>query len=458
MHNYRVDQSSYILFFLTLLFLFFVPINKAYSKYACIPTCDVTDGKAFAFSGLGLATSNENVLELSVRSAQENLEFEIGIFDGDADNAWDLNSGTPGLLDVVVYLDPNEDGSGTIQIAQWSSDGSFGDNAGLPMPDNDWFNRTLINTPGALNTDGSYYSYKVLITFLTPEVNNVSNTFKVRSDGFISIVREQPFSYLILITDDTAFNAVYPNTDFDDPACFDPVAFSPYSYCDPIDPNCCLNNNNYDGVWEFNFIVPEGVDKIDIWDGDLDFGSSSFDADGNCDFADGVDVDTNDPNTPDNIIPEWAEGTSVVFEGISTPTNPSDDAGCSRIISRPPSVIYSLISPTGIRYINNNPSGTEEWELYNIGTGPVDPVVRDVSVAIIEPGLWTLRVEGNDLTNLNAFRLPYAIIGVDDEGFPVVPEGPSTPVPTLNQSGLFVFVLVALLMAIYFIKRKKIYS
>ncbi|MGB2692571.1 MAG: hypothetical protein WBC96_08750, partial [Thermodesulfobacteriota bacterium] len=64
----------------------------------------------------------------------------------------------------------------------------------------------------------------------------------------------------------------------------------------------------------------------------------------------------------------------------------------------------------------------------------------------------------NDLTNLNAFRLPYAIIGVDDEGFPVVPEGPSTPVPTLNQSGLFVFVLVALLMAIYFIKRKKIYS
>ena len=66
-----------------------------------------------------------------------------------------------------------------------------------------------------------------------------------------------------------------------------------------------MNPTLYDGIYEFCFIVPEVIDTLDIWDGDFDFGSSSFDSNGNCILPDGVDVDTDDPNTP-IPLPEWS--------------------------------------------------------------------------------------------------------------------------------------------------------
>ncbi len=75
-----------ILFLPIFLFLFVFPIKSAYSQFVCLPNCNVNDGKMFAFSGVGLATTNEDVLELRVTSPAENPQFEIGVFDGDADN------------------------------------------------------------------------------------------------------------------------------------------------------------------------------------------------------------------------------------------------------------------------------------------------------------------------------------------------------------------------------------
>ena len=366
----------------------------------------------------------------------------------------DTVAGLPALLDIEVFLDPNGDGSGTTSIARYSSDGSFGDNTGNPMPDNDWFQAVLNNNPGALNQDGTDYVYKLNIINLNNGISS-ANTFKVRADGQLFVVAGQPFSYLVLITTELAFEIVYPNIDFFDPLCTDFTAFLPFFFCDPADPNCCINETNYDGSWDFSFLVPPGVETLEIWDGDLDFGSASLDPQGVCNFADGVDVDSDDSNTPNNIIPPWAVGTSVNFEGMVSPTNPSDDSACSRVISRPPSVVYSLVSPNGARYDNTNPSGDQEWELFSISTNPPDPTLYDFSVSEIPPGVWKVEVTGNDLTNLNAFTLPYDLCAVDMSGNPVGCDGRTVEVPTLNEWGVAGFSALVLLISVYYIRLRK---
>ncbi len=408
----------------------------------------------FAFSGVGLATTNEDVLQLRVTSPAENAQFEIGIFDGDADNTWDTVAGVPALLDIEIFLDPNGDGSGATSIGRYSSDGTFGDNIGNPMPDNDWFQVVLNNSPGALNPDGTEHVYKLIITNLNNGISS-ANTFKVRADGQLFAVAGQPFSYLVLITTELAFEIIYPDIDFFDPLCTEASAFLPYFYCDPADPTCCINNTNYDGSWDFNFVVPQGVETLEIWDGDLDFGSASLDAQGVCDFADGIDVDSDDPNTPNNMVPPWAVGTSVNFEGMVSPTDPSDDASCSRIISRPPSVVYSLISPNGTRYDNSNPSGDQEWELFSISTNPPNPDLYDMSVPSIPPGVWKVEVIGNDLTNLNAFTLPYDLCAVDSLGNPAGCDGKMVEVPTLNKWGLITMFTIIGIAGFIVIRRRQ---
>ncbi|MEM7008951.1 MAG: hypothetical protein AAF462_07445, partial [Thermodesulfobacteriota bacterium] len=448
--------NSRALYFLAVfIFLTVIPLKSAYSNFVCLPNCNVNDGKMFAFSGVGLATTNEDVLELRVTSPADSAQFEIGIFDGDADNTWDtVSGGVPALLDIEIFLDPDADGTGTTSIARYSSDGSFGNNTGNPMPDNDWSSIVLSNVPGALNSDGTQHVYKLTITNLNNGISS-ANTFKVRSDGQLFAVAGQPFSYLILITTELAFDIIYPNIDFSDPLCSDAAAFLPYFYCDPADPSCCISNTNYDGRWDFNFLVPQGVDTLEIWDGDLDFGSASLNSQDQCDFADGVDVDSDDQNTPNNTIPPWAQGTSVNFEGMVSPTNPSDDSGCSRIISRPPSVIYSLVSPDGTRYENTNPSGDQEWELFSISTKPFDPDLYDISVPVIPQGVWRVEVNGNDLTNLNAFTLPYDLCAVDSSGIAVGCDGRVEEIPTINQWGAAALSAVFALIAIYYIRLKK---
>jgi hypothetical protein len=226
-------------------------------------------------------------------------------------------------------------------------------------------------------------------------------------------------------------------------------------FCDPVeDPSCCLNPTNYDGVWKFCFIVPQSIDTLDIWDGDLDFGSESFDAEGNCIKPDGVALDTDDPNTP-IPLPEWALNTDAITQSASIPTAPADDHGCSPLVNRPPSVTYDLVGPNGVSYTNVNPSGNIEWELFNISTLPFNPIFFDIHVDSIEPGLWCIKTNGNDMQNLNSLRVPYAVIGVDEEGNPVFPPEMPTRIPTLNEWGLLTLSAFALLISVYYIRRQR---
>ncbi|MCP3977995.1 MAG: hypothetical protein GY716_01515, partial [bacterium] len=113
---------------------------------------------------------------------------------------------------------------------------------------------------------------------------------------------------------------------------------------------------------------------------------------------------------------------------------------------RDPSVRMDLVFPDGRSFANDNPSGNQEWEQFLVTTdatcdasaaciqGPVpggldpdDPVglpCADACLAPasaqIPPGVYEARVEGVDMFNLNALRLPQ-ILCVDEIGTPCVP-------------------------------------
>ena len=446
---------NFVLLFAVLFLFCITPVKSAYSQYACLPTCSVTDGEFLALAAMGLSTSNNRDAEFQITSPGDNNTFEIGIFDGEGtiDN-WDINNAPFVVLDYRLFLDPKGDGTGSpLLYVQWSSNGTFGENIGDPMPNDDWFIRILQNVEQARTPSGDY-SYKLEIRNINPGALAL-NGYKVRSNGTLSIPAGSAFNYISSPRTIGDFEVLYPNLDIDDPACFDPL--TPAQFCDPTtDPSCCLNPTNYDGVWEFCFVVPESIDTLDVWDGDFDFGSASINADGNCITPDGVSVDTDDPNTP-IPLPEWALNTDAVTQGISSPTNPPDDS-CSPAFDRHPSVIYDLIGPNGETYTNINPSGNVEWELFNISTNPFNPVLYDIHVGSIEPGLWCVKTNGNNIANLNSLRVPYAVIGVDEEGNPVFPPEMPTRIPTLNEWGLLAFSLFALFMSVYFIRRKRIYN
>ena len=444
---------SFALSFVFLFLFCITPIKSAYSQYACLPTCSVTDGEFLALAAMGLSTTNNRNAEFQITSPGDSRTFEIGIFDGDGNFAnWDLGGAPFVILEYKLFLDPKGDGSGSpILYATWSSDGTFGDNVGDPMPDNDWFVRTLPNSPQALTQDGSY-SYRLEMRNLNSDIVGL-NSYKVRSNGTISIPPGSAFNYISSPASIDDIEILFPNVNFDDPACFDPGR--PGLFCNPLtDPSCCLNPTNYDGLWSFCFVVPEVIETLDIWDGDFDYGSASFDSGDNCIEPDGVDVDTDDPNTP-IPLPLWALNTDAITQGVSSPTNPADDDGCNPIVNRPPSVIYDLVGPNGETYTNLNPSGNIEWELFNISTNPFNPRLYDIHVESIEPGLWCVKTDGNNMQNLNSLRVPYAVIGVDEEGDPVFPPDTARRVPTLNEWGLIALSTFVLLISVYYLRRQR---
>lgn len=63
----------------------------------------------------------------------------------------------------------------------------------------------------------------------------------------------------------------------------------------------------HDGTWTFFFEVPSGQDRLEVWDGDFDFGGSVLNGSSSC-VPDGVNTDTNDLNTGP-IVPSFALAT-----------------------------------------------------------------------------------------------------------------------------------------------------
>jgi len=51
------------------------------SKFKCLPTCDVTDGRFLALSGQGLQTLSPPDLYLEISVPAGSTSFDVGIFD-----------------------------------------------------------------------------------------------------------------------------------------------------------------------------------------------------------------------------------------------------------------------------------------------------------------------------------------------------------------------------------------
>ncbi|MGB3729749.1 MAG: hypothetical protein WBA70_10935, partial [Thermodesulfobacteriota bacterium] len=376
----RIPNVLFKYLFLLLAIITFsaFPIQSAFSQFACVPTCDITDGRFMSLAGFGLQTTNNTDAFFHLTSRAGSTDLDMGIFDGDGRGAnvlgvtgpdkWDTSGGGVTEVEYTLFFDPSGDGLGIgngVVYRTWTSDGSSGDNMGSPMPDNDWFVSIIPNDPQAQTAVGSF-SYVLRAVNVAPVIAGI-NVFKIRSDGTVSVPAGEAFNYVVSFSNITDIQTLYPNFDFADPTCFNPAVFGPVAlFCSPNDPACCLHESTYDGTWEFVFNVPEDLTTLDIWDGDLDFGSASLDPNDNtiCIVPDGIAVDTDDPNTP-IALPPWAIGTDAIQQSASVPTGPPDDDACGPPSLRSPSVFYELIDPDGLSYFNVNPSGNIEWELFN---------------------------------------------------------------------------------------------
>ena len=198
----------------------------------------------------------------------------------------------------------------------------------------------MVYTPNfadALTSSGTY-SFVFRISVDGSPAPGTINGFKLRTNRNISL-RGQSIQFIAKVSFPAERNIVYPGL----PAGTCPAANQP---------------TTYDGTWEFSFNVPEGTTRLELWDGEMDFGS-----------ADGTTKDTDDPNTPatgvcqatggtpaqcdpsNPDIPLWAQGTAAVAEGCqlrARARHPMTTASSSPqcLFLRPPSLTYRLIPPS----------------------------------------------------------------------------------------------------------------
>lgn len=367
--------------------------TKATGIYTCLPTCATTDGKFLSIAGVDLQTLAGDGILLRIRVPAGETTFEIGIFDGDSSGAWDLTqSGAAGVpLEYTLMEDPDGDGAGPV-VGSWS---------GAALPNNAWSSNVVPTSASAALPSGAFsYTLEVRSTDFTVP-NNWSN-FKIRSTGSVMTnVSVTPVAIAFtgpLYSGNEGF-LLYPNAGSGD-----------------------FVTTTYDGTWSFFLDVFETPTEIELWDGDFDRGAANQPA----------TYDTDDPDTPGApFLPAWADLLGSRPEGVafvvtcgsesSSTGCPADDRAASSLFRRSPSVEFTLIDPDGNSYVNPNPSGNREWEHFSVSTEPFDPTMMDYSMPALAPGVYEVRAEGIDLSNLNAWRFFDSVLGVCEDGTPCVP-------------------------------------
>jgi hypothetical protein len=359
-------------------------LSNGSPTYVCFPTCSETDAHFLSLAGTGADTLAGDAIQVEFAAPSTATALEIGIFDGDTSGDWDQGS-VP--LEYTLYADRAADGSGTVQVGQWM---------GSTMTDNAWFTINVPTGPEAQTPSGHYF-YNLRVRNTNPSVYSWSN-FKVRTTGTLTL-KPEAFAFSGPLTSLKNLYTIYPGW----PA---------------------LTPTSYDGSWNFYLDVPTSTSFLTVWDGDMDYGSS-----------DCIYNDTDDSDTPNNVLPPWAVGTAAVPEGVAVGTmfcagvpgqkttgSPPDDNSFDPY-RRPPSVIYEVIDPSGNHYLNNNPSGNLEWEQFRIDSDPTQPADYPVA-GLLQHGIYHIHVTGLDLTNLNAWRFFHDVLCVDENGNPCTPLRP----------------------------------
>ncbi|MBI4526964.1 MAG: hypothetical protein HY695_24470 [Deltaproteobacteria bacterium] len=379
------------------------PSVPAQVIYSCFPTCSETDARFLSLVGQGLFSLAGTEISLVVTAPAGATFLELGIFDGNTGGMWDRGGAE---LEYTLYADPLGDGSGSAMVGHWfgntsnplsgSGPGGAWIASSANMPDNGWWTLTVAPSLTAMASDGSYkYNLRIRMTDITAKTES---NFKLRalSPGVIAIGPQTVVvAVMAAIYTIPEAQIVYPSLD-------------PLTCFTSNPPASCFTPTTYDGSWNFYFNVPAPQSSMAVWDGDFDYGA--YDCSTN---------DTDDPDTSNDTLPLWAVGTSAVYEGVAggphssgscTPTGRPQDDSPFPIFRRSPSVQYKLIDPNGISYVNNDPSGTEEWEQFRVRTAlDLDPA--DYQASSLPAGIYRLQVDGLDLRNLVALNFQQPIVG-----------------------------------------------
>lgn len=352
------------------------------SGYTCLPTCEETDAKMFVLAGSNQFSMSNTPIIVWVMVPGDQQDFRLGIFDGDtslnADNTlilrtsgkyagtYDSNGGNwdnayEGDTTYTLYADPLADGSGQTVLNSWMGNEHMLNNA--------WWETSIGNVDQAKAPNGHYY-YRLEAT--RPLDARGAQAFKVRASGHIMTGQGEQWAVGLvgMLATYNDLKIVYPES---------------------TGLTNLGNVATYDGDWQLYFYLPNRVSRFELWDGDFDYGAA-------------VETgDTKDPNTDE--IPYWATDAAVM-ERAAGPGRPNEDNSVN-YLKVSPAVSYELIDPEGNPiYINNDPSGTEEWEKFVISmdAGETPEFLIDEP---LKPGMYNIRIKGLDLHNFVWFSANY---------------------------------------------------
>jgi hypothetical protein len=344
-------------------------------SYSYFPSASPTDGRFLSLVGAGLNSMAGDIVEFGIGLPASTDSLRLGFFDGETSGRWDLGTTE---LEYKLYADSAADGSGTTLLATYR---------GSSMFDNGWYSVTLPLSAAAKTSDTIYF-YRIVVR-LTDTTTKTWSNFKVRTNGS-AMMLPRAFSFAVPLFTTQDAQTLYPNY----PA---------------------QTSTTYDGTWTFNMWIPDGVEDMEVWDGDMDFGS-----------YDGVKKDTDDVDTP-NAVPAWCMSSVARAEGVATSSDyiltngvrstttrmtgqPADD-NYNAWYRRSPSVEYDVVDPNGTTYTNSNPSGNLEWERFRISTILTAASDYDYVATVLPRGNYKIRLRGMDLGNLNAWRVWFNMSG-----------------------------------------------
>ncbi len=423
-----------------------VPLAAQEGPFSAFPSEALDDGRFLAaVSGLSGLSDEETAIGLLVPADESTFTFRI--FDGDTGDPctegpptcvdpvlghWDEGT-TP--LQVEMYRDPLQQGntSPADLVGVWfgNQDNPTVDPDGLwtaspaRMPDNDFWSVTVTVDDAARSPSGDAF-YHVVIKLGLPDDGATVSNFKVQADVFL-LISSLNFGFeagLGGLFNDLA--VLYPGWTVDE-FLADPLTF--------VKRVAEEGGTTYDGDYRFFFELREEQERLTLWDGDFDHGTSvnparqmgdpsgqSFD----------LCTDDDDPNT--EATPPPFAGPSAVDEGVQTQGDPEDDHPAD-FLRRSPCVYYEVIDPNGNVYVNDNPSSDQEWERFVISSDPADgPDVADyspttardgktfVGTDMLPAGLWEVRVVGLDVSNSNFWRFEQRVCGLIDGAAECPPE------------------------------------
>jgi hypothetical protein len=347
-------------------------------RYCYFPSSSTTDGRFLSIATSNVYAMSGSAIEFGIGLSGSSDSLRIGIFDGETGGKWDLGNAE---LEYKLYADSTANGDGMPLLYTWR---------GNNMTDNGWFDVTVPHSAAARSSDTVYF-YRLVVSMVNTNSKSWSN-FKLRTNGSAMLL-PRAFSYSVPLFTTADAAIIYPNY-----------------------PSTATTT--YDGSWTFYLSIPEAVEDIEVWDGDLDYGSYN-----------GAYRDTNDADTPDSI-PSWGNNGVAVAEGVGTSSEfivsngarstttrttgfPADD-NANAWYRRSPSVEYQLEDPNGTVYRNGNPSGNLEWERFRVSTIATSASDYDYLTTILPRGNYKIKLSGMDLGNLNAWRIWYSALGTTD--------------------------------------------